>query len=209
MKVIAINGSPRQNGNTAYALRTIGQVLTSENIQFDTIEVGSSPVRGCLACGSCQRSADGRCAITTDLVNDTLARLRDADGIIIGSPVYYSGIAGTMKCFLDRTFYTAAANGGLFRHKIGAAIVAVRRSGGSSTLDALHHYLTLSEMLIPTSNYWPIIHGRLPQEASLDAEGQQTMQVLAQNITWMLRLRAQGLPQAPEKVQKVMTNFIR
>jgi multimeric flavodoxin WrbA len=209
MKVIAINGSPRRSGNTAYALRTVGSVLASENIDFEVVNIGSSPVRGCLACGSCQINRNGQCAITTDTVNDTLKLMRDADGIILGSPVYYSGIAGTMKCFLDRAFYVASANGGWFRHKVGASVVAVRRSGGSSTLDALNHYLTLSEMLVPTSNYWNIIHGRAPEEAALDAEGEQTMRVLAQNMAWMLRMRAQGLADAPEQVDKVMTNFIR
>ena len=135
--------------------------------------------------------------------------MHEADGIIIGSPVYYSGIAGTMKCFLDRTFYVASANGRWFRHKVGAAVTAVRRTGGSMTFSAMNQYLTLSEMLIPTSNYWNVIHGRTLGEAAKDDEGMQVMRVLGRNMAWLLHMRRQGLDEEPEKEAKVMTNFIR
>jgi multimeric flavodoxin WrbA len=135
--------------------------------------------------------------------------MKEADGIIIASPVYYSCIAGTMKCFLDRSFYVAAVNGGWFRHKVGASVVAVRRTGGSMTFNALNHYLSISEMLVPTSNYWNVIHGLEPGDAAQDAEGIQIMQVLGKNMAWMLNMREQTKILEPKPAEKVFTNFIR
>ncbi|MDR0799207.1 MAG: flavodoxin family protein, partial [Dysgonamonadaceae bacterium] len=133
MKVIAINGSPHKDGNTAHALKQVGAELQKEGIEFEIIEVGGKSIRGCIACGKCAEKRNEKCNFTDDIVNETLVKMKEADGILLGSPVYYSGIAGTMKCFLDRTFYVAGANGGMFRHKIGASVVAVRRTGGSMT----------------------------------------------------------------------------
>ncbi|GHV65909.1 FMN reductase [Bacteroidia bacterium] len=209
MKVIALNGSPHRSGNTAYALNVVGKVLRGEGIDFEIVEIGGTQIRGCLACGQCAKRQDGKCSTTSDLVNDTLLKMKEADGILIASPVYYSGIAGTMKCFLDRAFYVASANGGWFRHKVGASVVAVRRSGGSMTFDSLNHYLSLSEMLVPTANYWNIIHGRAAGEASQDAEGNQVMEVLGSNMAWLLRMREQGHNTEPHAVEKVFTNFVR
>ncbi|MDR3269579.1 MAG: flavodoxin family protein [Tannerella sp.] len=209
MKVIAINGSPRKNGNTAYALNIIGHVLRDEGIDFEILEVGGKNIRGCLACNKCSANKNGKCITTTDLLNDSLVKMKEADGIILASPVYYSGIAGAMKCFLDRAFYVASANGGWFRHKVGASVVAVRRSGGSMTFNALNHYLSLSEMLIPTSNYWNVIHGRAPGEAAKDEEGVQVMKILGKNMAWMLKMKEQAKDMEPEQTEKVFTNFIR
>ncbi|MDR3309064.1 MAG: flavodoxin family protein [Tannerella sp.] len=209
MKVIAIKGSPRKDGNTAYALQTVGEALREEGIEFEIIDVGGHNIHGCLACGKCAEKKDGKCAIRSDMVNETLVKMREADGIILGSPVYYSGIAGTMKCFLDRAFYVAAANGGWFRHKVGAAVVAVRRTGGSMTFNALNLYLTISEMMIPSSNYWNVIHGTAVGEAAQDAEGVQIMQILGKNMAWMLRMKEQNTKPEPEQEAKVRMNFIR
>jgi multimeric flavodoxin WrbA len=211
MKVIAINGSPHKEGNTWHALRMVGSVLENKGIEFEIIHIGNTAVRGCMACGACGRNKDEKCAITTDPLNDWLQSLKTADGIILASPVYYSGIAGTMKCFLDRSFYVAGSNGGMFRHKIGAALVAVRRTGGSSTLDGLNHYLNYSEMVVATSNYWNVIHGRTPGEAEKDDEGKQIMEVLGSQMAWLLEMRQQTKDtiQAPERVNKISTSFIR
>lgn len=211
MKVVAINGSPHKEGNTYHALRVVGSKLEENGIEFEIIHVGNKAVRGCMACGSCRRTQDEKCSITTDPLNEWIQTIKDADGIIISSPVYYSGVAGTMKSFLDRLFYVSLSNGGFFRHKVGAAVVAVRRSGGSSTLDALNHYLSYSEMMVATSSYWNIIHGTTPGEALQDGEGVQIMEVLGNNMAWQLKMREMTkdtLP-APAKVPKVMTNFIR
>jgi len=211
MKVVAINGSPHKEGNTYHALQLVGSKLEEHGIDFEIIHVGNKAVRGCIACGKCRQTQNEKCSITTDPLNEWIQILKDADGIIISSPVHFSGIAGTMKSFLDRLFYVTLSNGNLFRHKVGAAVVAVRRSGGSSTLDSLNHYLTYSEMMLATSNYWNIIHGTAPGEALQDSEGVQIMEVLGNNMAWQLKMREMTKNSliAPEKAQKVMTNFIR
>lgn len=211
MKVVAINGSPKKEGNTFHALQMIGSKLNEKSIDFEIIHVGNKAIHGCIACGKCAQNKDEKCSITTDSLNEWIQIMKHADGIIIASPVYYAGIPGTMKCFLDRAFYVSGSNGGLFRHKIGAAVVALRRTGGSSTFDSLNHYLNYSEMVIATSNYWNIIHGRTPGEVIKDEEGSQIMNVLATNMAWLLSMRQQTketIP-APEPVKKVMTSFIR
>jgi multimeric flavodoxin WrbA len=135
--------------------------------------------------------------------------MKEADGIVLGSPVYYSGIAGTMKCFLDRTFYVAGVNGNLFRHKVGASVAAVRRTGGSMTFNSLNHYLSISEMLVPSSNYWNVIHGLEPGDAAQDDEGIQIMRMLGKNMAWMLRMREASKNTEPAESEKIFTNFIR
>jgi multimeric flavodoxin WrbA len=211
MKVTAINGSPRKDGNCAHALARMGVELKKDGIDLEIIQVGDKAIRGCTACGECGRRGDGKCVFGDDPVNESIGRMRDSEGIVLASPVYYSGVAGTMKCFLDRCFYVAGASGGLFRHKAGAALVAVRRSGGSSTLDGLNHYLTYSEMIVATSNYWNIVHGSKGGEMEMDAEGVQIVEVLARNLAWILKMReatGDGLP-PPAKAGKVYTNFVR
>lgn len=211
MKVIAINGSPNKEGNTFHALKIIGSRLNENGIDFEIIHIGNKSIRGCLACGKCRENRDERCSITTDPLNEWIQSIKIADGLILASPVHFSGVSGTMKCFLDRAFYVSSSNGGLFRHKIASAIVAVRRTGGSATLDSLYHFLAYSEMILATSNYWNVIHGRLPGEVINDEEGVQIMEVMGNNMAWLLKMREQTkdtLP-APAPVQKVMTNFVR
>jgi len=135
--------------------------------------------------------------------------MKAADGILIGSPVYYSGVAGTMKCFLDRAFFVCGANGSLLRHKVGAAVAAVRRSGGIPTVDGLYHYLNYAEMVLPTSNYWNVAHGRSPGEIHQDEEGVQIMRTLGRNMAWVMKVMAATAIPAPERVQKKYTNFVR
>ncbi len=210
MKVIAINGSPHKEGNCFHALSRLGGVLNGEGIDFEILHIGGKVIRGCTACGTCGKRQDGTCLYGEDGVDEAVAAMRGADGLVLASPVYYSGVAGTMKSFLDRCFYVAGASGSLFRHKVGAALVAVRRSGGSSTLDCLNHYLNYSEMLVATSSYWNIVHGRKPGEVEQDLEGVQILDVLARNLAWMLKMREQsqaGLP-PPPKEPKVMMSFI-
>ncbi|MDR1672764.1 MAG: flavodoxin family protein [Bacteroidales bacterium] len=210
MKVTAINGSPHAKGNTWFALKTAGDVLVREGVDFQIIHVGNKNVHGCISCRQCAKNQDDKCSIRHDELNNFLPLVKDADGIILGAPVYYSGIAGIMKCFLDRLFYVSGANGNWMRHKVGAAVTAVRRSGGSSTLDSLYHYLTISEMIVATSNYWGIIHGQKEEEAAQDAEGIQTMQVLGANMAWLLALKQAAAHIAPPpKATKIATNFIR
>lgn len=208
MKVVAINGSPKAEGNTYHALKLVTDELETQGICTEIIHVGDKSIRGCVACGGCAKNKNERCVID-DEVNGIIQKMKDADGIIIGSPVYYASIAGTMKCFLDRAFYTASANGGLFRHKVGASVVAVRRSGEVATFDHLNHYFTLGEMFLASSNYWNVIHGRMPGEVLQDEEGVQIMRVLGKNMGYLLKqLNNHSLP-LPEKEAKIMTSFIR
>ena len=208
MNVIAINGSPHANGNTWLALQTVGEVLKKEGFGFEILHIGNKNIHGCIACRQCMNNTDGKCSINDDL-NRFLPAIKEADGIILGSPVYYSGIAGTMKCFLDRAFYVAGSNGNWFRHKVGASVVAVRRTGGSVTFDSLNHYLNIAEMIIPSSNYWNVIHGREIGEAAQDSEGIQIMETLGKNMAWMLKMRERSKDIAPKQAEKVFTNFIR
>lgn len=208
MNVIAINGSPKAEGNTYYGLKIVCESLENEGISTEIIHVGNKNIRGCMACGACAANKNEKCVID-DEVNPIIQKLKSADGIIIGSPVYYASMAGTMKCFLDRAFYVASANGGLYRHKVGASVVAVRRSGEVATFDHLNHYFTISEMFLASSNYWNVIHGRMPGEALKDEEGVQTMRVLGKNLAFLIKAIDKNKAELPEKEQKIMTSFIR
>ena len=209
MKVIAINGSPHQKGNTWFALKTAGEALVKEGTDFEIIHIGNQAIHGCMACGKCRENQDNKCSIRTDILNNYLPAIREADGIILGSPVYYSGIAGTMKCFLDRLFYVSGSNGNWMRHKVGASVVAVRRSGGSATWNSLNYYLTISEMTVASSNYWNIIHGAKPGEAEQDKEGVQVMQILGANMAWLLKTKQANADAIPPKHDKIFMNFVR
>lgn len=210
MKVIAFNGSPKAEGNTFAAMNIVSEELMAQGIEVEIANIGNKSIRGCLACGKCAENKNEKCVIN-DIVNEMLQKVKSADGVIIGSPVHFSDIGGTMKCFLDRFFYVSHVNGNFFRHKVGAAVVAVRRSGGSATFDSLNHYLQFAEMMIPTSNYWNIIHGTAPSEAHQDSEGVQIMKVLGRNMAYLMKCmnEAKGKIEAPAKEKKLYMNFIR
>lgn len=211
MKVVAFNGSPRKEGNTASALAIVLDRLEEAGIETELVHIGKTTVAGCKACFGCVRNRDERCILTEDPVNEWIAKMKEADGILLGSPVYFAGVAGAMKAFLDRAFFVAGANGALFRHKVGAAVTAVRRSGGLPTFQGLNHYLQYSEMLIPSSNYWNVGHGMMAGDLAEDGEGVQIMEVLGRNMAWLLRLVEHGreaVP-APAPCKKVLTNFVR
>lgn len=211
MKVIAFNGSPNKEGNTYHGIKIVLEELEKEGIETEIIHVGNKSIRGCIACRKCSQNKNGKCIIATDLVNEWIEKMKEADGIIIGSPVHYSAIAGTMKSFLDRAFRVAEANDNLLRYKVGTSVVAVRRSGGIPTFNQLNNYINHSEMFMPTSNYWNVINGTKPGDALLDDEGVQIMRVLGKNMAWLMKLIENGeksLPK-PEMEEKIFTNFIR
>ncbi|MDD3117776.1 MAG: flavodoxin family protein [Victivallales bacterium] len=210
MKVLAINGSPRSEGNTFIALSAVAGELEKAGIVTEIVHIGNKDIRGCIACGKCAERADGRC-VFDDCVNELLPRMVAADGLLLGSPVYYAGINGTFKSFLDRAFYAAAAGGRPFRFKAGAAVVAVRRAGATDAFDQLNKYFSLSEMVTVGSNYWNQVYGRAPGESAADAEGLQSMRVLGRNMAWLLQVIAAGREQLPlpEMEPKIKTNFIR
>jgi len=172
--------------------------------------VGASVIRGCVACGMCMKNQNGKCIINDD-VNGWIEKMKEADGIILGSPTYFSGVNGTMKAFLDRAFFVSGVNGNYLRHKVGAAVVAVRRSGGIPTWHELNHYLMYSEMFMPTSNYWNVVHGRAPGETVQDEEGQQIVRVLGKNMAFLMKSVKLGKESlvAPEQEAKAFTSFIR
>lgn len=206
MKVIAFNGSPKKNGNTYQAIRMVADELEKEGIEIEIVHVGDKLIRGCLGCGACSRNNDERCIIGDDIVNESIQKIKQADGIIIGSPVHFSGIAGTMKSFLDRVFYISKND--ILRHKVGVSVVAVRRSGGVTTFNQLNNYINYAEMIMPSTNYWNVIHGTLPGEVSQDEEGNQIMRVLGKNMAWLLK-SLENSSESPEKENKKFTSFIR
>jgi len=210
MKVLAFNGSPRANSNTAQALEVVAGPLREQGIDVEIIPIGNKAFRGCIACGQCFKNKDMRCAIDDEL-NNILPKAKEADGIILGSPVHYAGIGGTMKSFLDRFFYVCSANGSILRHKVGASVAAVRRSGGVVTYDSLNHFFTISEMIVASGNYWPAIHGTAPGEAKQDIEGVQALTLMGENMAWIMKLVEHGKGSIPEPGarKKQAMNFIR
>ena len=211
MKVVAFNGSPNQEGNTSQSIKMVIDELKAEGIEVEIVHVGNKVIRGCIACGGCIRKQDEQCVLGGDNVNEWIQKMKEADGIILGSPVHFSSIGGTMKAFLDRAFFVTSVNNSMLRHKIGAAVVAVRRSGGVTTFNQLNNYLNYAEMLMPTSNYWSVIHGMSPGEVQQDEEGKQIMSVLGKNMAWLMKLveHGKGEVKEPQREEKVMTNFIR
>ncbi|MCT4639238.1 MAG: flavodoxin family protein [Bacteroidales bacterium] len=211
MKVLAINGSPKTKGNTYHALNIVAEELNNYGIEVEIVTVGNKNIRGCIACNQCAKNRDEKCTIKDDVVNPMIQKMKEADGILLGSPVHYSAMGATMKAFLDRAFYVSGVNGNLFRHKAGASVAAVRRSGGLPTFNELNNFLNYSEMIIPTSNYWNVIHGRTPGEVLEDKEGVQIMQVLGRNMAYLLKLieNGKGKVEKPAKEDKVFTHFIR
>ncbi|MDF2608549.1 MAG: NADPH-dependent reductase [Lachnospiraceae bacterium] len=209
MKVVAFNGSPHKEGNTYHAIKLVADELNKAGVEVEIVHVGNKIIRGCLACNGCRKNKNGKCVIDNDEVNEWILKMKEADGIILGSPVHYSAIPGTMKSFLDRAFYVASS--GMLRHKVGASVVAVRRSGGVPTFEQLNNYINYSEMLMPTSNYWNVIHGTKPGEVLEDEEGKQIMRVLGKNMAWLMKLAEHGketiIPE--EREEKVFMNFIR
>lgn len=211
MKAVAFNGSPNKEGNTFHAIKMVADELEKEGIATEIIHVGNKAIRGCTACGQCRKHVNEQCVLPGDEVNEWLQLMKHADGIILGSPVHYAAMGGTMKSFLDRAFYVAGANGGLLRHKVGASVVAVRRSGGLPTFNQLNNFLCYAEMLIPTSNYWNVIHGTTPGEAVQDEEGVQIMRVLGKNMAWLMKLveHGKGTIEPPEQEAKTYMHFVR
>lgn len=205
MKVLLINGSPRKNGNTAYALSQMAEVFAAEGVETEILHVGNQAIRGCIACGSCAKN--GKC-VFDDAVNEAAPRFQEADGIVVGSPVYYASANATLVAFLDRLFYSTSFDK---RMKVGASVVVARRGGCSATFDELNKYFTISGMPIASSTYWNSVHGRTPGEAEQDLEGIVTVRNLAKNMTFLIKSitlgkEAYGIPQ-PEPRQT--TNFIR
>jgi multimeric flavodoxin WrbA len=209
MKVVASNGSPRADGNTAVVLSAVSDVLRGEGVVTEIIQAGGQPLRGCIGCGFCRGSENNLCVFKDDIVNDSSLKMRAADGIILAAPTYFGGIPGDTKAFLDRVFFGGRS---YFKYKVGAAYSVVRRAGGVDVTTQLKNYLTLSEMVLPPSQYWPIVYGMDRGEAKGDAEGMQTVRKNARAMAWLMKIIAAGRDKipAPEDTEpKAVTNFIR
>lgn len=205
MKVLIINGSPRIDGNTTTSINELIKVFDKNEIETETIQIGNQNIRGCIACNSCQKNH--KC-VFNDSVNEVAKKFENADGLIIASPVYFASANGTLISFLDRLFYSAHFDKTM---KVGASIAIGRRGGLSATFDELNKYFTISNMPIVSSNYWNSLHGRGKKEVLEDEEGLQTLRVLAENMTFLLKSIKLGKEKfgLPEKESKIYTNFIK
>ena len=203
MKVLILNGSPRIDGCTARALKEVEKTLNKEGIQTETIVVGSKNIRGCIACNSCQ--TDGKC-VFNDMVNEIAYKFEQADGIIIGTPVYYAGANGNIISLLDRLFYSTSFDKTM---KVGTAVASSRRAGSTSALDEIYKYFGISNMPIVTSSYWNEVHGFTKEDVEKDLEGLQIMKNLGRNMAFMIKSINLGIKEygLPEKETKVFTSF--
>ena len=187
MKVVAFNGSARKDGNTAILLRRVISVLEAEGIETELIQLAGQQIHGCMACGTCRKIQNRECKIVNDPINDYIAKMIDADGILLGSPTYFSMMTPELKALIDRAGYVARANGDLFRRKVGAALVAVRRAGAIPTFDAINHFFLISQMIVPGSSYWNVGVGSGKGDVDKDEEGLETMDNLGRNMAWLLK----------------------
>jgi multimeric flavodoxin WrbA len=211
MKVLLLNGSPRRNGNTFEALSVIEKVLCEEGIDTEIAQVGSKSIRGCMACGKCGQTKNLKCALKDDGTNDLIVKMKEADGIVIGTPTHYANMSATLRSFLDRVFYVSQSNGNLFRYKVGAGIAVSRRGGEVQAFNQINNYLMYAEMMIASSSYWSVIHGLEKGEVYKDIEGIHTLEVLARNVAYMLKIKslAEGVIEPPKIIEKPWTHFIR
>ena len=187
MKVIAFNGSGRKGGNTAILLETVLNELSQEGIETELIQLAGEMLQGCIACYKCFQNKDQKCSVDTDNLNKYLAKMIKSDGILFGSPVYFTDVTPGIKALIDRCGLVSTANGGLFTRKVGAAVVAVRRAGAIRTFDTLNHLFLYNQMIIPGSTSWNVGIGRDPGEVKDDQEGIQTMKTLGKNMAWLLK----------------------
>jgi len=187
MKVIAFNGSARKDGNTAILIKQVFSELEKEGIETEMIQLSGQKIRGCIACYKCFENKDKRCSVKNDVVNDCIEKMLEADGIILASPTYFADVSSELKALIDRAGLVAKANGDMFKRKVGAAIVAVRRGGSIHAFDSMNHFFLISQMIIPGSSYWNMGFGLDKGDAEKDDEGLQTMSNLGRNMAWLLK----------------------
>ena len=187
MNVIAFNGSARKDGNTAILINHVLDELQKEGIATELIQLAGTNIHGCRACMKCSENLDKHCVTKADIVNDCIKKMIEADGIILGSPTYFTDVSAEMKALIDRAGYVAKANGSLFRRKVGAAVVAMRRAGSIHAFDTINHLFFISEMIVAGSSYWNVGIGREKDAVNSDEEGILTMKVLGKNMAWLLK----------------------
>jgi multimeric flavodoxin WrbA len=187
MKVVAFSGSARKDGNTAILINNVLQELEKEGIGTELIQLAGKKIRGCLACMKCFENKDQRCVNKDDVLNECLEKMLEADGIILGSPTYFSNVSTETKALIDRAGLVSIANGHMLKRKVGAAVVAVRRAGSVSVFDAINHFFFINQLIVPGSIYWNMGFGLEKGEVEKDEEGIQTMKVLGENMAWLLK----------------------
>jgi len=187
MKVIAFNGSARKDGNTAILINQVFEELESQDIETEMIQLSGQKLRGCIACYKCFENKNQRCSVKDDIVNDCIEKMLQADGIILACPTYFADVSSELKALIDRAGLVSKANGDMFRRKVGAAIVAVRRGGSIHAFDSINHFFLISQMIIPGSSYWNMGFGLEIGDVEKDAEGLQTMKTLGRNMAWLLK----------------------
>lgn len=187
MKVVAFNGSPRKEGNTSILIKRVFDVLQKEGIETELVQLRGKKLKGCIACYKCFENLDKRCAVTNDDMNECIGKMMEADGILLGSPTYFSNMTSEMKALIDRAGLVGTANGGTYKRKVGAAVVAVRRAGSVSTFDAINHFFLYGQMVVPGSCYWNVSIGLNPGDVESDEEGMNIMKVLGENMAWLMK----------------------
>ena len=186
MKAVAFNGSPRRGGNTEFLLGKVMEPLREAGIETEMVQIGGRRLHGCRACNKCRENRDSRCAVTNDIANDCIAKMIEADAILLGSPTYFAGMSAEMTALVDRAGYVGLANGGLFARKIGAAVVANRRGGATNVMDSINHLFLMSRMIVPGSTYWNFGVGLQPGDVANDGEALANMRDLGETIAWLL-----------------------
>ena len=187
MKVIAFNGSARKDGNTAILIRKVFSALEAEGIETELFQFAGKTIKGCIACGQCFKKQNGRCAVDNDVANECIEKMTEADGIILGSPTYFSDVTTEMKALIDRAGYVARANSFMLKRKVGASVVAVRRAGAIPTFDSMNHFFLIGQMIVVGSSYWNVGIGLSKGDVEQDEEGMDTMQTLGLNMAWLLK----------------------
>jgi multimeric flavodoxin WrbA len=185
--VVAFNGSSRKDGNTAILLNLVVDELKKDGIETEVIQLAGETLAGCIACYKCAENKDRKCAVAKDRVNEYIAKMQQAEGILLGSPTYISDMTTNMKALIERSTIVSRSNGDLFKRKVGAAVIAVRRAGATHVLSSMNYFFLINQMIIPGSSYWNLGIGRNPGEVNNDAEGIQTMKTLGQNMAWLLK----------------------
>lgn len=187
MKVVGINGSARKDGNTALLIKAVFAELEKHGIETELMQMAGQRVRGCTACYGCFKNLDKRCAVKDDIINEYIAKMEEADGIILGSPTYFADVTAEMKALIDRAGLVGRANDFMFKHKAGAAVMAVRRGGAIHAFDTMNHFLHYGQMFLVGASYWNMVYGREVGEVTKDDEGMQNMKVLGENMAWLLK----------------------
>lgn len=187
MKVVAFNGSPRRNGNSSILIEEMFKIFQAEGIETDVIQIGNKPVHGCTACGKCREIQDRKCHIKNDLLNLCIEKMIEADGIILGTPVYFADVSTEIKALMDVAGYVTRGNGHLLKRKVGAGVISVRRGGALPTFDTINRFFLINQMIVPGSSYWNFAFGKNQGDVLQDEEGINTIRTLAENMSWLMK----------------------